>query len=83
MTQHRVGIVTGGARGLGLAMVRALLDQDVVDRVAVFDLLDDPIDDEAITGNSSDIDFGVHTSVVWDDDLADDELCGDGAVSRA
>lgn len=55
MTQHRVGIVTGGARGLGLAMVRALLDQDVVDRVAVFDLIDDPTDDEAITVHRCDV----------------------------
>ena len=33
-----LGIVTGGANGIGLAIVRALLDQNVVDRVAVFDL---------------------------------------------
>lgn len=34
-----LGIVTGGARGLGLGMVRALLDAGVVDEVAVFDLV--------------------------------------------
>ena len=33
-----LGIVTGGAQGIGLAIVKALLDQGVVDRVAVFDL---------------------------------------------
>ena len=33
------------------------------------------IDDEAITSNSSDIDIGVLPAVVWDDGLADDELC--------
>lgn len=33
-----LAIVTGGARGIGLAIVEALLDQDVVERVAVFDL---------------------------------------------
>lgn len=33
-----LGIVTGGAQGIGLAIVNALLDQEVVDRVAVFDL---------------------------------------------
>jgi len=34
----RLGIVTGGAQGIGLAIVNALLDQSVVDRVAVLDL---------------------------------------------
>ncbi|MGH1488538.1 MAG: SDR family NAD(P)-dependent oxidoreductase [Acidimicrobiales bacterium] len=33
-----LGIVTGGAQGIGLAIVKALLEQGVVDRVAVFDL---------------------------------------------
>ncbi len=33
-----LAIVTGGARGIGLAIVRALLEQGVVERVAVFDL---------------------------------------------
>jgi 3-oxoacyl-[acyl-carrier protein] reductase len=36
-----LAIVTGGAQGIGLAIVEALLDQDVVDRVAVFDLQPD------------------------------------------
>lgn len=34
-----LAIVTGGARGIGLAIVEALLDQGVVDRVASFDLI--------------------------------------------
>ncbi len=51
----RVGIVTGGARGLGLAMVRALLDQDVVDRVAIFDLLDEPNGDDRVTVHRCDV----------------------------
>lgn len=34
-----LAIVTGGARGIGLAIVEALLDQEVVDRVASFDLI--------------------------------------------
>ena len=34
----RLGIVTGGAQGIGLAIVSALLDQGVVDEVAIFDL---------------------------------------------
>ena len=34
-----LAIVTGGARGIGLAIVEALLDQGVVDRVASFDLV--------------------------------------------
>lgn len=50
-----LGIVTGGARGLGLAMVRALLDQDVVERVAVFDLVTDPIDDERVSVHHCDV----------------------------
>lgn len=33
-----LAVVTGGARGIGLAIVRALLEQKVVDRVAIFDL---------------------------------------------
>jgi len=33
----RYAIVTGGARGLGLGIVRALLEDNVVDRVAVVD----------------------------------------------
>lgn len=33
-----LAIVTGGARGIGEAIVRALLEQGVVERVAVFDL---------------------------------------------
>lgn len=33
-----LAIVTGGAQGIGLAIVNALLEQDVVDRVAVLDL---------------------------------------------
>ena len=37
-----LGIVTGGARGIGLGIVRALLDQGVVDEVAVLDA--DPAD---------------------------------------
>ncbi len=35
----KYGIVTGGARGLGLGIVRALLDDKVVDQVAIVDLL--------------------------------------------
>jgi 3-oxoacyl-[acyl-carrier protein] reductase len=37
-----LGVVTGGARGIGLAIVRALLDDGVVDEVAVLDA--DPAD---------------------------------------
>ena len=33
-----LGIVTGGAQGIGSAIVDALLDQGIVERVAVFDL---------------------------------------------
>ncbi len=33
-----LAVVTGGARGIGLAIVRALLEEGVVERVAVFDL---------------------------------------------
>ncbi|MEM9564938.1 MAG: SDR family oxidoreductase [Actinomycetota bacterium] len=55
MSEERLAIVTGGARGLGLAMVDALLDQAVVDRVAVFDLLDDPIDDERVSVHRCDV----------------------------
>lgn len=55
MSGSRLAIVTGGARGLGLAMVYALLDHGVVDRVAVFDLIDDPIDDERISVHSCDV----------------------------
>ncbi len=55
MDEERLAIVTGGARGLGLAMVDALLGQGVVDRVAVFDLLDDPIDDERVSVHRCDV----------------------------
>lgn len=55
MADERLAIVTGGARGLGLAMVRALLDQDVVDRAAVFDLITDPIDDDRVTVHECDV----------------------------
>lgn len=48
-------IVTGGARGLGAAMVDALLDQGIVERVAVFDLIDDPSDDERVTVHRCDV----------------------------
>ncbi|MEM9132267.1 MAG: SDR family oxidoreductase [Actinomycetota bacterium] len=55
MGETRVAIVTGGARGLGVAMVHALLEQGVADRVAVFDLLDDPIDDERVSVHRCDV----------------------------
>ncbi len=55
MSTQRLAIVTGGARGLGLAMVHALLDQNVVDRVAVFDLIDAEIDDDRITIHRCDV----------------------------
>ena len=55
MSIERVAVVTGGARGLGLAMVMALLDQGVVDRVAVLDLLDDAIDDERVSVHRCDV----------------------------
>lgn len=47
--------MTGGARGLGLAMVNALLDQGVVDRVAVFDILDADIDDDRVSVHHCDV----------------------------
>ncbi len=40
-----LGIVTGGAQGIGLAVVQALLDQEIVDRVAVFDLAPETLSD--------------------------------------
>jgi NAD(P)-dependent dehydrogenase (short-subunit alcohol dehydrogenase family) len=52
---NRLAIVTGGARGLGRAMVDALLDRGVVDRVAVFDLIDTPIDDDRVTVHHCDV----------------------------
>ncbi len=55
MSEDRLAIVTGGARGLGLAMVRALLDQGVSDRVAVFDLIDEPIDDDRVSVHHCDV----------------------------
>ncbi len=55
MTSERLAIVTGGARGLGLAMVAALLEQNVVDRVAVFDLITDPIDDDRVSVHRCDV----------------------------
>lgn len=54
-TGERLAIVTGGARGLGRAMVDALLDQGVVDRAAVFDLIADPIDDERVSVHQCDV----------------------------
>ena len=33
----KYAIVTGGARGLGLGIVRALLDENVAERIAVID----------------------------------------------
>ncbi|MCP3987783.1 MAG: SDR family oxidoreductase [Actinomycetia bacterium] len=41
-----LGIVTGGAQGIGAAIVSALLDQGVVDRVAVFDLFPETMADQ-------------------------------------
>lgn len=55
MIDYRLAIVTGGARGLGLAMVTALLDQDVVDRAAVFHLLDEPVDDGRVSVHRCDV----------------------------
>ena len=55
MSIERVAVVTGGARGLCLAMVMALLDQGVVDRVAVLDLRDDAIDDERVSVHRCDV----------------------------
>lgn len=52
---NSLAIVTGGARGLGIAMVNALLDQEIVDRVAVFDLLDQPINDERVSVHRCDV----------------------------
>lgn len=73
MNEPSLAIVTGGARGLGIAMVRALLDQGVADRVAVFDLLDDAIDDERVT---------VHACDVTDVDSIRAAYAGVGAVPR-
>lgn len=55
MSEQTGAIVTGGARGLGLAMVRALLDQGIADRVDVFDILDEPIDDDRVTLHHCDV----------------------------
>lgn len=55
MSEQSLAIVTGGARGLGIAMVEALLEQGVVDRVAVFDLLDDPIADDRVSVHHCDV----------------------------
>lgn len=38
----KLGIVTGGARGIGLAICQALVDQGVVERVVALDLDPDP-----------------------------------------
>lgn len=43
-----LAIVTGGAQGIGLAIVHALLEQEVVDRVAVFDLRPEVLDPVAV-----------------------------------
>jgi 3-oxoacyl-[acyl-carrier protein] reductase len=40
----RLAIVTGGAQGIGFAIVEALLEQGVADRVAVFDLQPELLD---------------------------------------
>jgi len=55
MSEQRLAIVTGGVRGLGLAMVRALLDQDIVDRVAVFDIIDGTVDDDRVSVHHCDV----------------------------
>ena len=48
MSGGRVGVVTGGAMGLGAAIVEALLDQGIVGRVVVLDLVDDPVADDRV-----------------------------------
>lgn len=51
-----LGIVTGGANGIGWAIVQALLEQAVVDRVAVFDLDPSlPGDDPRIQAHQCDV----------------------------
>ena len=55
-----LAIVTGGAQGIGLAIVEALLDQKVVERVAVFDL-----NPEVMTGAPAGV--TAHTCDVTDE----------------
>ena len=57
----RLAVVTGGAQGIGAAIVEALLSQGVVDRVAVLDLRP-----EAAIGYSSDA-VTVHACDVTDE----------------
>lgn len=66
-----LGIVTGGARGIGLAVVRALLDQGVVDEVAVLDIAPADIDEAK-----------VYTCEVTDETSVQQALDAIGVVPR-
>jgi NAD(P)-dependent dehydrogenase (short-subunit alcohol dehydrogenase family) len=64
----KYAIVTGGARGLGLGIVRALLTDKVVDRIAVIDraLVPAPADlADRVEGFDGDVtdETGIHTVV--------------------
>jgi NAD(P)-dependent dehydrogenase (short-subunit alcohol dehydrogenase family) len=67
------GIVTGGAQGIGLAIVNALLDQGIVDRVAVFDL-----EPQAMTDPPADV--TIHACDVTDEDSVRAAYTGVGEV---
>jgi NAD(P)-dependent dehydrogenase (short-subunit alcohol dehydrogenase family) len=66
-----LGIVTGGARGIGLAIVRALLEQKVVDEVAVLDIAPTELAEAK-----------VYTCELTDEDSVKDALAAIGEVPR-
>ena len=55
MAEQRIGVVTGGSRGLGAAMVDALLDQVVVDVVHVLDIIEVADDRGNVTHHRCDV----------------------------